>query len=271
MLCIAFRRAELLLQGLLPLLAALTLIALLACDSSSSPTQTTPTDSPPSPTESLRSDDFGPLAVIDSLGGTEWQSTGPEGQPAEDHTSSPVIQSSEDALAQDMALVAEAMGWTIEEAAADRRAADVVGRIAVQVAAERPEIFVGSVLSPEPGGAPMLYIKGSADEFVRKLVADAEIDVRIVDNQPYSFDELEERASQVARALQAQGFQDVSAGFSIDGAGQIKAAVAREPGLPGDAAEILSGLPAALRASVTLTVSDAPVLVEFNAFGVTNQ
>ncbi len=260
MFSIPLLHPRLLLHALLSLLGALTLLALVACGSYS-PTAISPTGASPAPTERLQSDDFEPLAAIDSLGETEWQLTGSEGRQAvEDPTSSHVVQSNEDALAQDTALVAEAKGWTIEEAAADYRAAEAVGDIAVQVAAERPDIFVGSVLSPEPGGAPSLYIKGPTDEFVRDLVADSEIEIKIVDNQPYSFDELKDRASQVARALQAQGFQYVSAGFSIDGAGQIKAAVTREPGLPGDAAEILSALPISLRASVTLTVSDAPIM-----------
>ncbi len=162
-----------------------------------------------------------------------------------------------------MALVAEAKGWTKEEAEADRRAADVVGRIAEQVAAQRPDIFVGSVLSPEPGGAPALYIKGPADQFVRTLVADAEIDVKIVDNLPFSFTELEQRKIQVHRALEAQGFRYVSAGFSVTGGGQIIAGVTRQQGLPDSPAEILSGLEAELREIVTLTVSDTVALVEF--------
>lgn len=268
MYSIQLLRPRLLLQGSLLPLAALTLLVLVACGSAASPpTSGSPTASSPSPTESLQSDDFGPLAVIDSLGGTEEQSTEREGRPVTDHPSSDGAQSSEDALAQDTALIAEARGWTIEEAASDRRAADVVGGIAVQVAAERPEIFVGSVLSPEPGGAPALYIKGPADDFVRSLVANAEIDVKIVDNQPYSFDELRERQHGVARALEAQGFQYISAGFSVTGGGRIKAAVTRQAGLPTDAADILLGLPAALRESVELTVIDAPILVEFSSFG----
>ncbi|MCH8050916.1 MAG: hypothetical protein IIC86_02745 [Chloroflexi bacterium] len=200
------------------------------------------------------------MAVIDGLRETE-------GQSAEDHTSSPVIQSNEDALAQDLALVAEANGWTIEEAAADRRAADVVGRIAVQVAAERPEIFVGGVLAEEPGGAPMLYIKGPADDFVRSLVANAEIDIKIVDNQPFSFEELDERKMRVHRVLQALGFRSAYIMSNVTDGGKIEAGVTRQTGLPDNPDEILSSLPAELRSSVTLTVSDVPVAVTEAAFG----
>jgi len=179
----------------------------------------------------------------------------------------PHLQSPEEALAQDLALIAAARGWTVEQAAADHRAAEVVGRIAEQVASERPDIFVGSVLSPEPGGAPALYIKGSADEFVRALVAGAEIDIKVVDDQPFSSDELEEREMQVARTLEALGFQSAYISSSITDGGQIIAGVTRQPGLPDDQLKILSGLPAELRASVALTVSDAPVSGADDAFG----
>lgn len=177
------------------------------------------------------------------------------------------VQSNEESLAQDLGLVAEAKGWTVEEAAADHRAAEAVGRIAEQVAAERPDIFVGSVLSPEPGEAPSLYVKGPADDFVRSLVASAEIPIKLVDNQPYSFDELEERKIQVHRALEDQGFRHVSTGFSVAGGGEVTAGVSRHTGLPTEAAEILSGLPASLRDSVVLTVSDVPIALDESAFG----
>ena len=185
--------------------------------------------------------------------------TAPSAQSVEDAELSGAVQSPREALAQDLALVAEARGWTIEEAVAAHQAADVVGRIAAQVAAERPRVFVGSVLSPEPGGAPELYIKGSADEFVRDLVAGAEIEVKIVDGQPFSFDELEERSLRVHRSLAALGFDEISTGFSVTGRGEIEAEVVRRPGLPSDASEIVLSLPIDLQASVVLTVSDVHV------------
>ena len=167
----------------------------------------------------------------------------------------PVVQSSEDALAQDLGLIADATGWTMDEAEANHKAADAVGRIAVQIAAERPEIFVGSVVSRDPYEAPSLYIKGPADQFVRSLVANSKIEVRIVDRQPYSFDELEERKLRVHRALEELGFQQVSAGFDIRAGGEIEATVGKQVRLPEEPADILSLLPASLRDSVSLTVT----------------
>lgn len=109
------------------------------------------------------------------------------------------FQTQEDAEAADLVLVAEANDWTFEEAAANHHAAEVVGDIAATVAAERPNSFIGSKLSSVSGDAPTLYIKGSADRFVRHLVESAPIDVRLRDEQPFSFAELEERKLRVHR------------------------------------------------------------------------
>lgn len=167
------------------------------------------------------------------------------------------VQSDEESLAQDLALVAQSRGWTVEEAAADHRAAEIVGDIAAEVYAVRPNIFVGSVLSSEPGGSPALYIKGPADDLVLELVDKAEIDIRVVDNQPFSFNELEDRKIRVHRALEEQGFRYVATGFSVTGGGQIKASVTTQEQLPSDEATILSNLPESLRDSVALTVRDS--------------
>ena len=187
--------------------------------------------------------------------------------PVSQEQGNPQLQSPDEALAHDLALIAAARGWTVEQAEADFRAAAAVGRIAEQVAANRPDIFVGSVVSPGPGGPPALYIKDPADDFVRGLVAQGEIDVQIVDEQPYSFEELKERSMELHEGLQGQGFTNLSTGFDITAPEVIQATVTRRPGLPDAANEILSRLPLSVRDSVTLKVADVPVAVEEHVMG----
>jgi hypothetical protein len=171
------------------------------------------------------------------------------------------VQSPEEALAQDLALIAEEAGWTIEEAAEHRRIADIAGRIQGQIAAERPDIFIGGALSEEPGGPLTMYIKGPADEYIRSLVAGAEIEIIIVDNQLYSRAELDARQSRVSEALLAKGYANFAVGTDIRTA-RIEADVTRQAGLPDDPEKILAALPADLRDSVDVEVSDAPVVVD---------
>jgi hypothetical protein len=170
----------------------------------------------------------------------------------------PHLQSGEEALAQDLALTAEAQGITVEEAEARFTASEIVGLIAARLAAERPNALVGFDVATEPGGSPKLYIKGPADDFVRELVAAAGVEIEIIDNQPYSRGELDEREAQVVRALRDHGFSNFGVGTDITNA-HIDAAVTRQEGLPEDPDEILAGLPEELRDSVTLTFSDCPV------------
>jgi len=170
----------------------------------------------------------------------------------------PHLQSPDEAAAQDASLIAQAQGITPEQAEAQLKAAEGLDGVSTRIAAERPDIFIGSALSSD-GGPPKLYIKGPADDFVRSLVAGAGIEIQIVDNQPYSRAELDDRQAWLVRALQEQGFTNLGAGSDITKGGEIEAAVTRQTGLPDDPDEILAGLPADLREGVTLTVSDAPL------------
>lgn len=178
-----------------------------------------------------------------------------------------VMQTPEQALAQDLGLIAEARGWTAAEAAAYYRAEQAIGRVAVNVAAERPEAFVGSALSLKPDGAPTLYVKGPADKLINDLVDAAGVEIVVADNQPFSLEELEARKLRVHHALEAQGFDLVVTGVDITRGGLIESSVTRKPGLDAEVDDIVSRLPADLRSSVALTVRDVPVVEDEGAFG----
>ncbi len=199
-----------------------------------------PVEPAPSPVEASASpvDTWGPLAVIPPQDGAD-------------------------------TLAAEAKGWTVAEEAARDRAAGIVGAIAEQVAQERPDVFVGSALSEQPGGAPTLYVKGPADKFVRDLVDASDIEIILAENQPFSLDELDARQMRLSDALVALGFRNFATGANIVGGGQITVAVTIEPGLPSRPEEILSALPADLRSSVELTIKDTPVVIDTTSFGGT--
>lgn len=178
-----------------------------------------------------------------------------------------VVTPPDDALRDDLALVAEARGWTPEEATSDHAAAAVVGRVAEQVAELQPDAFVGTALSLRPGGAPSLYIKGQADAVVRDIVASAGSAIEIVDGQPFSFDELEDRKLEVHDALVSQGYRYVSTGFRVSESGLIRAGVTGEDGLSSEPSEILATLPHDIRTSVVVSVNALPIVTDEHAFG----
>lgn len=167
----------------------------------------------------------------------------------------------------DLIAIADARGWTLDEAAAQQRAADAVGAVATKVSIAHPEVFVGSAVADNPGGVPTLYIKGEVSSSILELLEATDIDIALADNQPFSFDELEERKVRVHRALEALGYRNVVTRVNIAGRGVIPAAVATEPGLPTQPAEILAAMPEDLRASIELSVEDPTGFRDTTSFG----
>lgn len=179
----------------------------------------------------------------------------------------PKLQTEAESLLEDLRLVAKARGWTLAEARADYVAAEAIGAVAAKLAEKRPDIFIGSVLSAKPGGRPMLYVKGEADQDVYDLLAEAPLKIQLVDRQPYSFAELEQRNIQVHNLLAEQGYDEIATSFDFQKGGAIQAMVARKEGAPAFAAQALAELPSSLRDTVELIVSDKPVAQDFYAYG----
>lgn len=177
-------------------------------------------------------------------------------------------QAPEDALAADLALIAQARGWTAAEVAAYARAEAAVDRVAAQLAAERPEAFVGSALALDPGGTPRLFIAGPIDPELLALAQSAAIPIEVVDGQPSSFVELEAETAAVHAALLSAGYREVVTTFDITRGGLVEVTVRRQADLPYEASAILSLLPAALRAGVEVTVRDMLTVAPAGPLGV---
>ncbi|MFD2351286.1 hypothetical protein ACFSTC_21060 [Nonomuraea ferruginea] len=85
------------------------------------------------------------------------------------------------------------------------------------------------------------------------------MDIDVVDGQPYSFGELEERQLTVHKALVAYGFTSVATSVDIVGAGRIPAQVTETPGVDSRPETVLSAMPQGLRPHIDLAVRDEPV------------
>lgn len=163
------------------------------------------------------------------------------------------VQSPAQALRADLEAIAEANGWTLGEAEADHRAAETVGRISGLVAREEPNHYLGAAVGPTPHSEPRLYLKGAASAFVRALVRDADVDIRIVDEQPYSFAELEGRVVEVQQALLENGIADAAIAVDVTGAGRIPVRIRKTANTPSKA-EIRSMVPGHLRDDLDITL-----------------
>jgi streptogrisin C len=167
----------------------------------------------------------------------------------------------EQAPATDLALVAAARGWSVAQARADRRVADAFGKIQEHIAATRPDQFAGTKLSPVPGGAPTLYIKGKASQFVRDTVESAGMPIEVVEGRPFSWQELEDRSIRLNHRLAGLGFQDIVTSFD-ETTSTIDAVATRSPSLLTTAERVQALLPAEFQAGVKLELVDEAVAVD---------
>ena len=176
-------------------------------------------------------------------------------------------QTDGEAADADTRRVAESMGWSFERAQQHRANADAVRRVAQIVAAERPDVFVGSMVFDDPKQPPQLLIKGPADDFVQAAVDTETLPIDIADNQPFSLQELKDRRDRVVDQLRALGYDEMAAGVGLQHRGAINVEVRRKPGLPTDAAALHPSLPADLRDYTTVNLVDEPVVELDTAFG----
>ncbi|MCH7229819.1 S1 family peptidase [Glycomyces sp. L485] len=189
--------------------------------------------------------------------------TGPAGAQEPKDDAEPTHQTEREALQEDLALTAKPRGWTLEEAEQQYRNAEIVGKLAEELAASQPDAFIGSELPDNPADPPILYLKGESPGWV---ASDAEdLGIRIVDGQPYSFLELEEREIAVHRALSEQGIDQIASGFDLDGGGRIDVTVYDAYAPAADV--LLTALPTELADDVELSVADEPIADDLHAFG----
>jgi hypothetical protein len=164
-----------------------------------------------------------------------------------------------DAEPSDTELIAEGRGWTLEEAQLYRAKSEAAGEVSGRLTAERPDVFVGGAVGPEPSDAPRMYIKGVADARVYEIVGEAPFEIRVIDGQPYSRIEIDERQSLLMQVIVALGFLNAGVWTDIQNEGLMEATIQRTAGAPDSVDEIFAALPAPLRERTRITLVDDPV------------
>jgi hypothetical protein len=97
---------------------------------------------------------------------------------------------------------------------------------------------------------------------VRELVAAAPVAILIIDEQPFSFAELEQRQSLLTQALSDLGFDNFATSFDIEHRVQLEATVQRIEGAPATVAEIVTALPASIASDVDVEIWDEPMVID---------
>jgi streptogrisin C len=164
-----------------------------------------------------------------------------------------VVQSPQEAAAMDEALVASQDGLGASATSQHLAVSDGLGALQEKLLAETPDTYAGAILPADPNDPATLYIKGTADRVVEDAVADAGIDVTVVEGMPHSWYELEDLSIQLSEYLSSIGYQDMTTSFD-ETTGSVEATITRLDGLPLTAPELRPELPPGLKnAEITFT------------------
>jgi len=123
---------------------------------------------------------------------------------------------------------------------------------------KRVDVWVGATVGRGREQAPTVYIKGEAEDAIREAIAASEIEIILVDAQPYSQEELMDRKDRLVAELFNLGYRDTSAYFDIKRSGRIFATARREAEAPQSADDALAQLSPEFR-DIGFLLSDEPV------------
>lgn len=174
-----------------------------------------------------------------------------------------MTQDAAEAGGPDSEAVREARGWTREQFAAYEAAEAALDSVTGRLSTQYPHALVGSALAEDPTGPPTVYVKGRAPADLRALAI--ELGVTLVEDQPYSLDELDVRLAAVQDAMFSAGLKDFAVSADIQRAGAITLVVAVPSGASLD--PVLAGIAPEIAKDITVIIEDVPVVEPQGAFG----
>jgi streptogrisin C len=174
-----------------------------------------------------------------------------------------VTQDAAEAVAADLEAVREAHGWTTDELAAYEASEAALDSVTERLSTDDPHAFVGSALADDPTEPPTVYVKGRAPVDIRALAS--ELGVTLVEDQPYSLQELDTRLAAVQDAVFSAGFEDFVVSADIEREGAITLIVAMSSGASLD--PVLAGIAPEIAKDITVIIEDDPVVEPQGAFG----
>ena len=174
-----------------------------------------------------------------------------------------VTQDTAEALTADLEAVRESRGWTVTQLAAYERFEAALDAVSAFLSTEYPQAFVGSALADDPTEPPTVYVKGLAPADAHGLAT--ELGVKLVEDQPYSLDEIDARLAIVHEAMLSAGFESVVVSADIEREGAITVVVTAPSGASVD--QVLTSIAPEVSQDVTVIVVADPVVEDQGAFG----
>jgi len=173
-----------------------------------------------------------------------------------------VTQDAAKGVGPDSEAIREARGWTTEQLVAYEASEAALDLITERLSTDYPNAFVGSALADDPTHPPTAYVKGGAPADIRALASD--LGVKLVEDQPYSLDELDARLAAVQDAVFSAGYEDFFVSADIERQGAITLVVAVPSGASLD--DVLARVAPEI-ADMTVILEDDPVVEPQGAFG----
>ena len=173
-----------------------------------------------------------------------------------------VTQDAAEALAADLAAIREANDWTNEQLAAYETAENALDTVTGRLSADY-HAFVGSALAGAPTKPPTVYVKGRAPADIRAIAT--ALGVVLVEDQPYSLDELDARLGAVHEAMLSAGFDNLVVSADIQRAGAITLVVTLPSGASLD--PVLNGIAPDIADDITVIIEADSVVEPQGAFG----
>lgn len=174
-----------------------------------------------------------------------------------------VTQDATEAVAADLQAVREARGWTATQLEAYETSEAALDVITGSLSTNYPDAFVGSALADDPAEPPTVYVKGRAPADVRALAS--ELGVTLIEDQPYSLDEVDVRLAAVRESVVSAGVDEFVVLADIQREGAITLVVTIASGASVDRA--LAGIPPDVAKDITVVIEDDPLAELEGAFG----
>ena len=157
-----------------------------------------------------------------------------------------------EAALQDLRLIAEARGWSLADAKAQRKVTAMLGKTGRKIRKIVGDRYLGSRLSTNPGQMPTIYLSGDIPESVRDAAPEG---VQIQGDGKYTLSELEARQKRLHNILINFGHKEIATDIDIQN-GTINATVLRveDPRLDISVEGLAYRLPESLQSDVSVTV-----------------
>ena len=174
-----------------------------------------------------------------------------------------VTQDAAEAVTADLEAVRDAHGWTTKQLAAYEASETALDAVTERLSTEYADVLVGSALAADPTQPPTVYVKGRAPADIRALAS--ELGVALVEEQPYSLNELDVRLAAVQEAMASAGFEDFAVSADIQREGAITLVVRASSGVGLD--PVLAGIAPKIAKDITVVTDAEPVVEPQGAFG----